>query len=63
MLALGIGVGCLAGLFAALLRDKLDPTYTDADSFQQAFPGVPVLATIPLFQAGGEPASSQGRRA
>lgn len=62
MLALGIGVGCLAGLFAALLREKLDPTYTDADSFQQAFPGVPVLATIPLFQAGGEPASNQGRR-
>lgn len=43
----GLLAGVAAGLALALLREQTDHTYTDAESFQQAFPAVPVLATIP----------------
>lgn len=53
ILVLGLGViaGGLLGLLAALLRERSDHTYPDAESLQQAFPGLPVLATIPVFQS------------
>ena len=49
VLALGLALGGACGLLLAMLRDRTDPTYTDAASLQQAFPGVPLLATIPAF--------------
>lgn len=49
-LAAGLGLGMLLGCFAVLLRERTDPTYSDAESLQEAFPGVPLLATIPVFQ-------------
>ncbi|MBW8877660.1 MAG: hypothetical protein JF614_22055 [Acidobacteria bacterium] len=52
VLGLGLAMGGLAGLLLALLRERTDPTYADALSLQQAFPGVPLLATIPVFQGG-----------
>jgi uncharacterized protein involved in exopolysaccharide biosynthesis len=52
VLGLGLAAGGLAGLLLALLRERTDPTYADALSLQQAFPGVPLLATIPVFQGG-----------
>ena len=51
VLGLGLIAGGLAGLLAALLRERSDHTYSDAESLQQAFPGLPVLATIPVFQS------------
>lgn len=50
-LAGGLGLGTLLGLALALLREQTDSTYGDAESLQQAFPGVPVLATIPTFSS------------
>ena len=50
-LAGGLAVGGLFGLGGALLRDQTDSTYSDAESLQEAFPGVPVLATIPIFSS------------
>lgn len=50
-LAGGLALGGLLGLAAALLREQTDSTYGDAEDFQQAFPGVPVLATIPTFSS------------
>lgn len=50
-LAGGLVIGGLFGLGGALLRDQTDSTYTDAESLQEAFPGVPVLATIPIFSS------------
>ncbi len=52
VLGLGLAMGGLAGLLLALLRERTDPTYADALSLQQAFPGVPLLAIIPVFQGG-----------
>lgn len=49
VLAVGLALGGSCGLLLAMLRDRTDPTYTDAASLQQAFPGVPLLATIPAF--------------
>jgi polysaccharide chain length determinant protein (PEP-CTERM system associated) len=49
VLALGLALGGGAGLLLAMLRDSTDSTYADAASLQQAFPGVPLLATIPAF--------------
>lgn len=49
LLAFGLGAGLLAGFALALLRDQTDSTFTDAESLQTTFPGVPVLATIPLL--------------
>jgi polysaccharide chain length determinant protein (PEP-CTERM system associated) len=50
-LAGGLAFGALLGLAAALLREQTDSTYDDAEDLQQAFPGVPVLATIPTFSS------------
>ncbi len=50
VLALGLVLGGAAGLLLAMLRDRTDPTYADAASLQAAFPGVPLLATIPPFR-------------
>jgi len=50
-LAGGAALGGLLGLGAALLREQTDSTYGDAEELQQAFPGVPVLATIPIFSS------------
>lgn len=48
----GLLVGALLGLGMALLRDQTDATIgADAESLQEAFPGVPVLATIPIFSS------------
>ena len=62
VLGLGLVAGGLAGLFAALLRERTDPTYVDADSLQQAFPGLPLLATIPVFQGARGASVAQDRR-
>jgi succinoglycan biosynthesis transport protein ExoP len=60
VLGLGMIAGGLLGLMAALLRERTDPTYIDAQSLQQAFPGLPLLATIPVFQ--GAASASRTRR-
>jgi polysaccharide chain length determinant protein (PEP-CTERM system associated) len=60
VLGLGLVAGGLLGLLAALLRERTDPTYADLQSFQEAFPGVPVLATIPVFKGARE--TSRTRR-
>lgn len=49
VLAVGLALGSFLGLILALLRDRTDPTYSDAESLQESFPGVPLLATIPVF--------------
>ena len=51
VLAVGLALGGGAGLLLAMLRDRTDSTYVDAASLQQAFPGVPLLATIPVFSS------------
>ncbi|HEX2224293.1 MAG TPA: Wzz/FepE/Etk N-terminal domain-containing protein [Thermoanaerobaculia bacterium] len=62
LLAMGLAGGGLIGVVAALLREQTDTTYTDADELQKDFPGVPVLATIPVFESsGGFPAHSKVR--
>jgi len=61
VLGLGLIAGGLVGLLAALLRERSDHTYPDVESLQQAFPGLPVLATIPVFQ-GARSASRTRRR-
>jgi uncharacterized protein involved in exopolysaccharide biosynthesis len=64
VLAMGLAAGALTGLLLALLREQTDSTYTDADALQQAFPGVRVLATIPIFNAeavAGSMATPQSR--
>lgn len=61
VLGLGLIAGGLLGLLAALLRERSDYTYPDVESLQQAFPGLPVLATIPVFQ-GARSASRTRRR-
>jgi polysaccharide chain length determinant protein (PEP-CTERM system associated) len=61
VLGLGLIAGGLLGLLAALLRERSDYTYPDVESLQQAFPGLPVLATIPVFQ-GARSASRSRRR-
>ncbi len=55
VLGLGLVAGGLLGLLAALLRERSDPTYPDVASLQQAFPGLPVLATIPVFEGARAP--------
>ncbi len=47
LLVLGTGAGLALGLALAVLREQTDSTFADADTLQAAFPGVPVLATIP----------------
>jgi succinoglycan biosynthesis transport protein ExoP len=49
VLGVGLAVGLLFGTVLALLREQTDPTYVDPESLQEAFPGVPLLATIPVF--------------
>jgi polysaccharide chain length determinant protein (PEP-CTERM system associated) len=61
VLGLGLIAGALLGLLSALLRERSDPTYLDAQSLQQAFPGLPLLATIPVFH-GAESARRIRRR-
>jgi polysaccharide chain length determinant protein (PEP-CTERM system associated) len=62
----GFAAGALLGLAAALLRAQTDSTYGSAEELQQAFPGVPVLATIPIFSsretAGFRNAAAAARR-
>jgi uncharacterized protein involved in exopolysaccharide biosynthesis len=53
-LAAGLIAGGLLGLLMVLLRERTDPTYPDAESLQEAFPGLPVLATIPVFHGARE---------
>lgn len=47
LLAIGLAGGGLLGLVASILRDQTDSTFAEGDALQKAFPGVPVLATIP----------------
>lgn len=53
-LAIGLAGGALLGVIGALMRDQTDSTFTEADALQHAFPGVPVLATIPQLSGSGE---------
>lgn len=64
LLVIGTSGGTLVGIGAAALREQTDQTYTDAESLQQAFPGLPVLATIPLIRgtAREEPGYHDARR-
>jgi uncharacterized protein involved in exopolysaccharide biosynthesis len=59
-LAMGLMAGSLCGLLLALLVERVDPTYVDVKSLQEAFPGLPLLATIPPFK--GAPSASRTRR-
>jgi polysaccharide chain length determinant protein (PEP-CTERM system associated) len=61
VLGLGLIAGGLLGLLAALLRERSDHTYPDVESLQQAFPGLPVLATIPVFQGARSAARTRRR--
>lgn len=61
VLGLGLIAGGLLGLLAALLRERSDHTYPDVESLQQAFPGLPVLATIPVFQSARSAARTRRR--
>jgi polysaccharide chain length determinant protein (PEP-CTERM system associated) len=65
MLVIGTCGGGLLGIAAAALREQTDQTYSDADSLQRAFPGLPVLATIPLIRgtARDEPGYHDARQA
>lgn len=49
VLAMGLALGSFLGAALAMLRDRTDPTYADAETLQESFPGVPLLATIPVF--------------
>jgi len=60
VLGLGLIAGGLCGLLAVTLRERTDPTYLDAQSLREAFPGLPLLATIPVF--GARSASRTTRR-
>jgi polysaccharide chain length determinant protein (PEP-CTERM system associated) len=66
-LAGGLMIGSLLGLGGALVREQTDSTYADAEELQTAFPGVPVLATIPIFSSqetsGSRVPASRFRRA
>ena len=64
LLVIGTSGGVLVGIAAAALREQTDQTYTDVDGLQQAFPGLPVLATIPLIRgtAREEPGYHDARR-
>jgi protein tyrosine kinase modulator len=62
LLALGLAGGVVVGLAAAMLREQTDSTFADADSLQAAFPGVPVLAAIPLLD-GAHPSVYKPSRA
>jgi uncharacterized protein involved in exopolysaccharide biosynthesis len=59
-LAMGLAGGCLLGAVAALLRERIDSTYTDADELLRDFPGVQVLATIPVFSGSGSTGAFPG---
>ena len=54
LLAIGLAGGALVGVIAAFLRNQTDSTFTEGDALQHAFPGVPVLATIPQLSLTGE---------
>jgi polysaccharide chain length determinant protein (PEP-CTERM system associated) len=54
LLAIGLAGGALVGMIAAFLRNQSDSTFTEVDALQHAFPGVPVLATIPQLSTTGE---------
>lgn len=60
-LAAGLILGGLLGLLTVLLRERTDPTYPDAESLQAAFPGLPVLATIPVFHGARETSRTRRR--
>jgi polysaccharide chain length determinant protein (PEP-CTERM system associated) len=60
LLAMGLAGGCLLGAVAALLREQTDSTYTDADELLRDFPGVQVLATIPVFSGSGSTGAFPG---
>jgi protein tyrosine kinase modulator len=50
--AAGLLGGLVFGVALALVREGTDSTYADLESLQTAFPGVPVLATIPVVGGG-----------
>jgi len=62
--AAGLAGGLVLGIGLALFREQTDHTYSDPESLRTAFPGVPVLATIPLVAAATpvRAASSRGKR-
>lgn len=54
LLAIGLAGGALLGVIAAFLRNQTDSTFAEGDALQNAFPGVPVLATVPQLSMTGE---------
>lgn len=62
LLAIGLVGGCVLGLATSLLREHTDHTYADAEALQQAFPGVRVLATIPVLRTAEATPALAGRR-
>ncbi len=65
LLTLGFGAGFVVGLGLVVLREEMDQTYLDAESLQKAFPGVKILATVPMIrvrQRSPEPRSEEPRR-
>jgi polysaccharide chain length determinant protein (PEP-CTERM system associated) len=61
----GLAGGGVAGIALALLREQTDHTYADPESLQAAFPGVPILATIPMVGSANavSAAANAGRAA
>jgi polysaccharide chain length determinant protein (PEP-CTERM system associated) len=61
--AAGLISGLVLGIALALLREQTDHTYSDPESLQSAFPGVAILASIPMVAAGsGIPTRAIGGR-
>lgn len=48
----GAGCGGLLGLGLVLVREETDTTFLDAETLQEAFPGVEVLGSLPLVKQG-----------
>ncbi len=59
LMALGLGAGFVVGLGLVILREEMDQTYLDSEALTKAFPGVKVLATVPLIQVKQKASESQ----
>lgn len=62
LLGIGLAGGALVGVIAAFLRNHTDSTFAEGESLQDAFPGVPVLATIPQLDTGDGGRDGRGGR-
>lgn len=52
----GTGIGFMAGLALAFIREQTDETYQTEDALQASFPGVPFVITVPHLK----PVSASG---